>query len=115
MNGKTKTNLDEFDEFYKTKLKPILFKNYDNETKCIKDVIERFEKMVDYNVPHGKKLRGLCVYESFLQLLDLNESKNEKNLGNINGYDLNFLIEDAKAIGWCIEFVNLIYLYYFLL
>ena len=107
MSCKAKTNLDEFDEFYKTKLKPILLnKNYDNETKCIKDVIDRFEKMVDYNVPHGKKLRGLCVYESFLHLLDLNENKNNNNLGKLNDYDLNQLIEDAKAIGWCIEFVN---------
>lgn len=88
------TNLAEFDAFYKLKLKPALFKDYDSEPECIKQIIRRFDHMVDYNVPHGKKLRGLCVYESFL-ILNKHNSHCEK------------LIDQAKAIGWCVEFVSL--------
>ena len=48
--------------------------------------------MIDYNVPHGKKLRGMCTYESFAIL-----SNNEASIEYIN---------KAKALGWCIELVK---------
>lgn len=84
--------LEEFDEFYEAKLKYRLFSNYLKQPQCILDVNKRFEEMIDYNVPHGKKLRGLCVYESVLELVE-EEKQNE------------ILMDQAKAIGWCIEFV----------
>lgn len=85
--------LKAFDEFYKNKLKHRLFEKFSNEPLCIKKVNERFEFMIDYNTPHGKKLRGLCAFESLLYLAE--EAQRDEAL-----------IEQTKAIGWCIEFVS---------
>ncbi len=91
--------LKEMNEFYKKILKPRLFKDYAQEPACIKNVVDRFDGMIDYNVPHGKKIRGLCVYESLSILLNLNldDESSEKD---------NTLIEQALATAWCIEFVR---------
>lgn len=91
-----KNALAEFDEFYKLKLKPNLFNDYQNAPQCIKNIIKRFDHMIDYNVPHGKKLRGLCVYESLSLLIDKNANESQTKE----------LLDQAKAIGWCIEFVS---------
>lgn len=88
---------EEFESFYKNKLKQKLFEKFGNESFCIKKVNERFEQMLDYNVPHGKKLRGICAFESVVHLLDLNNPTDH--------YNIPSLLEQAKAIGWCIEFV----------
>lgn len=85
--------LKEFDEFYKTRLKSRLTDMYAGEPACVQKVIDRFDYMMDYNVPHGKKLRGLCVYESFLNLVA------DKQVTLLE-------IEQAKAVGWCVEFVS---------
>ena len=87
--------LTEFDDFYKTKLKVKLFQDYEKEPECVKNIIKRFDSMIDYNVPHGKKLRGLCVYESFCILNENNENPE--------------ILDQAIAIGWCIEFVRIIF------
>lgn len=84
-------SLAEFDAFYNQVLKPALFKEYESEVECLKQVLRRFDSMIDYNVPHGKKLRGLCAYESFLILNTHTHSQGLK--------------DQAKAVGWCIEFV----------
>jgi len=91
--------LKEMDAFFKNTLKSRLFKDYAKEPECIRNVIDRFDGMIDYNVPHGKKIRGLCVYESLSILLNLNldDESSEKN---------NILIEQALATAWCIEFVR---------
>jgi hypothetical protein len=86
--------LKHFDEFYFSKLKPRLVEQFSHEPQCLQKIVQRFELMTDYNVPHGKKLRGLCVYESFL------------NLQYETNFDLKS-VDEAKAIGWCIEFVIL--------
>jgi hypothetical protein len=103
-------NLKEFDEFFKSKLKNKLFEIYHKEeqSECIKKVIDRFRAMVDYNIPHGKKLRGLCSFESLLHLvgLDINKQPYESKYLSEKNYDPNKLVEEAKAIGWCIEFVS---------
>jgi hypothetical protein len=88
--------LAEFDDFYLNSLKPKLIREYSGEVECLRKITERFERVMDYNVPHGKKLRGLCVYESFLNLLE----------GSVSQVDARS-IEEAKAIGWCVEFVSL--------
>jgi farnesyl diphosphate synthase len=102
----TKKNerLAEFDEFYASKLKPRLLDRYKDEVECIRKTIERFDRMLDYNVPHGKKNRGLCVYESYLGLLDKNSTNCPDDLANRESR-----IEQAKALGWCIEFVREIF------
>ncbi|CAF0855251.1 unnamed protein product [Brachionus calyciflorus] len=100
----TKSNrLHEFDEFYQNKLKQKLLQRFNLEPKCIQNVIKRFDEMIDYNVPHGKKLRGLCVYESFLHLMDIDPQDPKSTFNN---FDSNVLIDQAKAIGWCIEFLQ---------
>jgi len=103
------SNLKEFNAFYESKLKNKLFEIYydEKQSKCIKAVIDRFKIMVDYNVPHGKKLRGMCAYESLLHLvgLDMNSQIYESKYLRERNYDPNKLIDEAKAIGWCIEFV----------
>lgn len=103
----TKKNerLAEFDEFYASKLKPRLLDRYKDEVECIRKTIERFDRMLDYNVPHGKKNRGLCAYESYLGLLDKSSTNCPDDLANRESR-----IEQAKALGWCIEFVREIFL-----
>jgi farnesyl diphosphate synthase len=91
-------HLKRFDDFFTIQLKPKLREKYSNIGEpCILNVIERFEKMIDYNVPHGKKLRGLCVYESLCILNNLPFTSNDESLNN------------AIAIGWCIEVVSLFF------
>jgi hypothetical protein len=109
-NKKPVDRLKLFDEFYSNKLKPKLFERFAGQTECIKNVNDRFENMIDYNVPHGKKLRGICAYESLVNLLDLSETDSSWNQSKQlpANYDANCLIEQAKAIGWCIEFVSII-------
>jgi hypothetical protein len=104
-NIKSIDRLKLFDEFYLNKLKPKIFEKYKNDIECIKKITDRFESMIDYNVPHGKKLRGLCAYESLIELLDLNEIDPAQNKDKAFNYDVESLIDQAKAIGWCIEFV----------
>ena len=120
MSSTASNSLKEFDEFYVNKLKPKLFDVYEREPECIRQVIARFRHMVDYNVPHGKKLRGLCAYESLLHLIGMdrsvsidpsessthNNNENEYINAKLKDYDLNRLVDEAKAIGWCIEFVS---------
>jgi hypothetical protein len=98
---KTIINLKEFDDFYHSKLKPKLFEKYSNEPECIVKIIKRFDLMVDYNTPHGKKLRGYTAFESLAHLID------PQKLDELN-YNHSNLINEAKAIGWCIEFVHFI-------
>ena len=105
-NNKSIDRLKLFDDFYVNKLKPKIFEKYTNEIDCIRKITERFENMIDYNAPHGKKLRGLCAYESLVNLLDLNESDPSQNTNKILHCDVESLIDQAKAIGWCIEFVS---------
>ena len=104
-------NLNDFNAFYESQLKNKLFEIYYNneQPKCIKQVIDRFKIMVDYNVPHGKKLRGICAYESLLHLVGLDanaDQHHESSYLSARNYDKNQLIDEAKAVGWCIEFVG---------
>lgn len=91
--------LKEMDAFYKQTIKSRLFKEFPEEPLCIRHVIERFDGMIDYNVPHGKKIRGLCAYESLAILLNL-------NLDDENAQADRNLMEQALAVAWCIEFLQ---------
>ena len=103
--------LRRFDEFYANKLKRVLFDDSNSieaseSSSGIRKVVERFEAMSDYNVPHGKKLRGLCVYESVLTILGLSDDWELDAVDDTNVDDRRRLVEQAKAIGWCIEFMQ---------
>lgn len=98
LNGEP-DRLKLFDEFYTNTLKPKLLDEYKPEPDCIRKTCNRFAGMLDYNVPHGKKNRGMCVYESFLRLIDSGAVKLEADQTR------DELVEQAKALGWCIEIV----------
>lgn len=88
------TSLTNFDSFFQD-LKNAMLNDFQHEPN-LKTTLERLEKMIDYNVPHGKKLRGMCTYESFAIL-----SNNEAPIEYIN---------KAKALGWCIELLQAAFL-----
>jgi len=106
-NGHVKPNfperLKELDAFFNQTIKARLFKDYANEPDSLKNIIERFSFMVDWNVPHGKKLRGLSAYQSVMILLDidLEQTDNKNN---------HHLIEQSLAISWAIEFLQAAFL-----
>ena len=85
-------SLNKFDDFYH-EIKRTIVSHYGNEDESIKKALNHLEKVIDYNVPFGKKLRGLCTYESSLILL--------------NNQSSNMMETKAKALGWCIELVNI--------
>lgn len=98
-NNNAHNLLAEFDKFYEGTLKSRLLGRYKSENESIRKLAERFEGMFDYNVPHGKKNRGMCVYESVLCMLDSNSLITAAT-------NREELIEQAKALGWCVEFVR---------
>ena len=53
-----------------------------------------FQQVCEYNVPHGKKNRGLTVVSSYRSLVG--DKVNEEDL------------KCAEVIGWAIEFVSVI-------
>jgi hypothetical protein len=97
---KNNDKLKEFDGFFLNELKPVLLAKYsDDNNALIKQLMSRFESVIDYNVPHGKKMRGLCTFESVDYLLAANSSKSSSD------DDKLLLLKQSKALGWCIEFV----------
>lgn len=86
--------LKKFDDFYYKLKKNIIlqYRDDDDSSLSINKALNHLEKVIDYNVPFGKKLRGLCTYESFLIL------KNNESNENME--------EKAKALGWCIELLQ---------
>jgi geranylgeranyl pyrophosphate synthase len=85
--------LKKFDDFYHELKKTIIshYRDDDDSSLSINKALNHLEKVIDYNVPFGKKLRGLCTYESFL-ILQNNESNENMEV-------------KAKVLGWCIELV----------
>ena len=94
--------LKEFDDFDKDRLKPTLSKKYalDGYGPSLRQVLNRFDQVIDYNVPHGKKMRGLCTYDSVNKLIASGANK------FLQEADQDKLLEQSKAVGWCIEFVR---------
>lgn len=103
MSQYSKNRLVEMDEFFHSKIKPRLFKDYSKEPSCIRDIVSRFDFMINYNVPHGKKVRGLIVYEAWATLQNI-------NLESIDYDKDSEANEQTLAIAWCIEFLQAAFL-----
>lgn len=59
----------------------------------IPEVTKRFVKILQYNVPNGKKNRGLAVVAAYKMLEDVQ---------NLTPENLRL----AKILGWCVEMVS---------
>ncbi|RWS00450.1 isoprenyl diphosphate synthase-like protein [Dinothrombium tinctorium] len=81
--------LKMFDETYE-KLRKELTSFDDDE---LRDAKLWFDKVLQYNVPHGKKNRGLAVSQMFVLLASKNDLTEEN-------------IELSRIVGWCIEFMH---------
>lgn len=57
------------------------------------DAPKWFSKLLQYNVPNGKKNRGLVLVQAF-KILAQNGELNEDNLKLV------------QCLGWCVEMVN---------
>lgn len=57
---------------------------------------KHFEQAIQYNIPHGKKIRGLIAVSAYKKLIGAN------NLTTKNK-------ELIHLLGWCIEMVSLKY------
>ncbi|KAK6191276.1 hypothetical protein SNE40_003007 [Patella caerulea] len=61
----------------------------------ISDAIQWFKKVIEYNVPFGKKNRGIAVVTSYCQLVT-NPTKDN--------------IRRARVLGWCVELLQAYFL-----
>lgn len=87
-----KRNIEEFDAIFPLVVDSLINDN-DVQDKNIKDVFIRFKKILETNVPNGKKNRGLTVVISYKLLA------NPKDLIEEN-------IKLAHILGWCIEIMQ---------
>lgn len=72
--------------------------------------IDRILRAIKYNVPDGKKTRGLCTVLAYKCFSSLDDNMDGSSLGtsfssdapasNVSG------IRDAQILGWCIEFLQ---------
>lgn len=78
-------------EAYENKIRPLILACPDvRGEKEMADVLKKFERTVDYNVPHGKKIRGRWVFNTYKFLTDPKEQTQES-------------LDAAIALGWCTE------------
>ncbi|RWS01706.1 isoprenyl diphosphate synthase-like protein [Dinothrombium tinctorium] len=89
----SKTELQKFEETFE-KLRKEITSYADDE---LRDAKLWFDKVLQYNVPHGKKNRGMAVPASFAMLAS------DKDLTEEN-------IELSRIVGWCIEFMQAYFL-----
>lgn len=64
----------------------------------VDDTIDYLDKMLLYNVPHGKRNRGLAVVLSYRALVDESTPDFHKN------------VELARILGWCVELLQAFFL-----
>lgn len=89
-----KTDLEHFDELF-----PVLVEDltkYGLKDGEISDAMEWFKKVCEYNIPHGKKNRGLTVVHSYRYLVGENATDENMKLANL--------------LGWCIELLQAYFL-----
>lgn len=55
---------------------------------------KHFEQAIQYNIPHGKKIRGLSAVSAYKKLIGESNGLTAKNK------------EMANLLGWCIEMVS---------
>jgi len=68
-------------------------------TPGAEDVVGRFQKVCEYNVPHGKLARGLLVVETFAAALDSPLSPDQQ-------CRREEMMEKARILGWCVEWLQ---------
>ncbi|XP_071743325.1 farnesyl pyrophosphate synthase isoform X1 [Lepeophtheirus salmonis] len=61
------------------------------------DVSKHLSKCIQYNVPHGKKTRGLAVLATYKHLVS------ETKISNVS-------LKEAIVMGWCVEFLQAYFL-----
>uniref|UniRef100_T1IND5 Farnesyl pyrophosphate synthase n=1 Tax=Strigamia maritima TaxID=126957 RepID=T1IND5_STRMM len=88
--------MKEFDAVY-----PDIVKSLTNDfmqPECeIKAAISRLKEVVDYNVPFGKKTRGLFVVKAFKQICGVDKIDEEN-------------VYLAQVLGWCVEMLQAFFL-----
>jgi len=86
-----KEELAEFDKVFKILMDECLNEGEASGSKEIGDAMTHFLNVCDYNVPHGKKNRGVSVVASYRCLVP-NPSDEE--------------LFKARALGWCVEWLQ---------
>ncbi|ESO97345.1 hypothetical protein LOTGIDRAFT_231541 [Lottia gigantea] len=90
---KSTSELEEFDAIF-----PVLVENLTQnglKDSEISDAITWFKEVLEYNVPFGKKNRGISVVTSYCQLV---QDPTEENLTR------------ARVLGWCVELLQAFFL-----
>ncbi|XP_013071869.2 farnesyl pyrophosphate synthase-like [Biomphalaria glabrata] len=86
---KVSTELSEFDAIFEELVENLTKEGL--QDKEIKDAFTWFKEVLIYNVPHGKKNRGISVVTSFKHLVpDASEDD----------------IKIARVMGWCVELLQ---------
>ncbi|XP_070566291.1 farnesyl pyrophosphate synthase-like [Ptychodera flava] len=85
-----------FDNFYRELSSTLIQRSIDNFE--VQDAIDRFKIVLDYNVPFGKKNRGLTVVASYRALARPEDLENEDCLKRV------------MAVGWCVELFQAFFL-----
>ncbi|ODM99218.1 Farnesyl pyrophosphate synthase [Orchesella cincta] len=88
----TKDELEEFESIYAEIVEAVVKSNASNmEEEEMELVTEWMVKAMDYNIPKGKKLRGLMVPNTYRNLIKNPTKKNMKL---------------AFVLGWCVEILQ---------
>uniref|UniRef100_UPI00398EFBE5 farnesyl pyrophosphate synthase n=1 Tax=Pristiophorus japonicus TaxID=55135 RepID=UPI00398EFBE5 len=90
-----KTDVKEFDRVFAQVLEDLTQEDLHHQE--IGDAIKRLREVIEYNVPGGKRNRGLSVIASFRELGDPKHQTEE-----------NFKI--ALVVGWCVELLQSFFL-----
>ncbi|KAG2373786.1 hypothetical protein C9374_011875 [Naegleria lovaniensis] len=85
----------EFKQVFQ-ELKKFILDDIKNNYEVPKENIEYVERILDYNVPHGKLNRGLAVVDTLLILNSYQVSEKQ--------------FHSACVLGWCIEFLQAFFL-----
>ncbi|XP_022096427.1 farnesyl pyrophosphate synthase-like isoform X2 [Acanthaster planci] len=91
----SKDDANRFHDVFKGLLRDITEDDAANPE--IQDAALRFEKMMDYNIPHGKRNRGLTTVASFRYLASASQAT-----------DAN--LHKAMVLGWCVEWLQAYFL-----
>ncbi|XP_071795725.1 farnesyl pyrophosphate synthase-like isoform X1 [Asterias amurensis] len=95
MAGNTAMDAERFGDVFQELVKDIV--GDDESNPEIRDAALRFEKMLAYNVPHGKRNRGLTTVASFRHLAKPSQMTD----GNLH---------KAMVLGWCVELLQAYFL-----
>ncbi|XP_064635411.1 farnesyl pyrophosphate synthase-like [Lineus longissimus] len=89
------SELEEFDVVFQTIVDDLITKGAKDAE--IGDAMIRFREVLEYNVPHGKKNRGVSVVTSYKFLVNGDQQTNKDLLR-------------ARVLGWCVELLQAYFL-----